>query len=321
MDVYDGHSNDDENTIDISLAIFRGHKGEVNSCTLSPDYQLLVTAADDSRLIIWNVLKRSKLCELIGHQGPVNSCVFSSNNKLVASGSHDSTVRLWETSTSECLKVLSGHSRSVEKVCFSPDDATLCSASWDKTLNIWDVKSGVILHCLVGHSDCVKSCVFSSCGTFIASGGWDFLVKVWKLKPTLKDTSEESKWMLRRYEKAPGCDVYVISMKGHTGNVSTVAFSIAGLLASGSWDRTVCLWDPFRGNLLKKLTGHSGWIKAVNFSINSIELASTADDDTVRVWNVISGECTKIYPALTDISQTCHFSSSGSLIASGSAPQ
>ena len=51
--------------------------------------------------------------------------------------------------------------------------------------------------------------------------------------------------------------------------------------ASGSWDRTVCLWDPFRGNLLKKLTGHSGWIKAVNFSINSIELASTADDDTV----------------------------------------
>ena len=29
MDVYDGHSNDDENTIDISLAIFRGHKGEV----------------------------------------------------------------------------------------------------------------------------------------------------------------------------------------------------------------------------------------------------------------------------------------------------
>ena len=54
---------------------------------------MLVTAADDSKLLIWNVTKQAVLCELKGHTGPVNCCVFTPDNKTIASASYDSTVR------------------------------------------------------------------------------------------------------------------------------------------------------------------------------------------------------------------------------------
>ena len=54
---------------------------------------MLVTAADDAKLLIWNVAKQTVLCELVGHTGPVNFCVFTPDNKLIASASYDCSVR------------------------------------------------------------------------------------------------------------------------------------------------------------------------------------------------------------------------------------
>ena len=46
------------------------------------------------------------------------------------------------------------------------------------------------------------------------------------------------------------------------------------------------------GRVRNRLFGHTGWIQAVNFreDDDGATLAS-ADDDTVRVWNVLRGDC------------------------------
>lgn len=63
--------------------------------------------------------------------------------------------------------------------------------------------------------------------------------------------------------------------------------------ASGSWDKTIRLWNPRTGSVLHVLRAHTGWVQAVSFSADSLRLASVCEDDTVRIWDVVKGECVK----------------------------
>lgn len=47
----------------------------------------------------------------------------------------------------------------------------------------------------------------------------------------------------------------------------SVAYSpVSNLLATGSYDNTVRLWNPETGDLLQSLNGHMGWVRSVIFS-------------------------------------------------------
>jgi len=54
--------------------------------------------------------------------------------------------------------------------------------------------------------------------------------------------------------------------------------------ASGSFDRTVKLWEVSSGKLLSSLEGHKDYVNTVVFSPDGSFLASASGDDTVKVW-------------------------------------
>jgi WD40 repeat protein len=81
-------------------------------------------------------------------------------------------------------------------------------------------------------------------------------------------------------------------MLGHKGAVRAVAYSPDGrLIASGSDDRSVRLWDARTGKAFgPPLEGHTGSVIALMFSSDGKQVISGSLDDSVRHWEVSSGQ-------------------------------
>lgn len=69
------------------------------------------------------------------------------------------------------------------------------------------------------------------------------------------------------------------TLSGHTNYVMSVAYSPRGtLLASGSFDESVRLWDSVQGKCLKTLPAHSDAVSMVDFNGDGSLLATSSYD-------------------------------------------
>ena len=128
--------------------------------------------------------------------------------------------------------------------------------------------------------------VFSPDGHFVAAA-----------RNTLRDGSI---FVLELWAAATGEKVASVPQRPnateHSGMISSIAFDPRGkLLASGSWDHSIRLWDVATLQCIERLHGNPSEVWAVAFTADGQGIISGAKDGTVRLWPTNSAPKEKLY--------------------------
>ena len=302
---------------------------------------LLASASLDHTIKIWNWQTGECVRTLEGHDQGVWAAAFTPDAQQLVSGGIDQTVRLWNVRTGECLKVLSGHKSSVWSVIISPDGQYIASGSQTGIIKIWHLNSGRCQKSLVGHTGWTWALAYSNDGQRLYSGSyqdstvrlWDtqrghcvkifsgFTNEVWSLAflrngQQLVSGSHDRK--VRLWNVSTGKSLTSIE---HNSPVMGLSLSPdESLLASsgGSKGTDFSLWSLNTLLLEKRLSGHTRMVHAVAFHPSGNWLASAAEDQTVRFWNLADGACFRTIKAHEEIVWSVAFSHDGKLLATGS---
>jgi WD40 repeat protein len=79
----------------------------------------------------------------------------------------------------------------------------------------------------------------------------------------------------------------ITTLSGHLTGVSSIALTPDGqILASGSADRTIKIWNLSTGKVQTTLSGHSSAVNSVAFSPDGQTLASGSVDKTIKLWDI-----------------------------------
>jgi WD40 repeat protein len=241
---------------------------------------------------------------LKGHSKIVSSAEFSPDGGQIVSGSDDNTIRIWDVHSGQLFAgPFEGHSENVSSVGYSPDGKRVASGSWDTTIRVWDLhtqEGKLIVPPLEGHTSRVRWIRFLPDGKSIISGSQDGRIKIWNLDTgtcqvdisIIHQQDDPQDYSGSLYEsKSDQAQSYDQYEDVHS-SISSMAFSPDGrLVASGSFDCSVRIWNAYTGELVTgPLKGHSSEVCLVEFSPDRCWVASGSLDRTIMVWHVQTGQ-------------------------------
>ena len=160
------------------------------------------------------------------------------------------------------------------------DNETLIGTVYDRTLRGWDVTTGTRrwYRFLNGENQISRG--------FARSSGNDPLLVAHE-NPRSNDSRGILVW---RFHADAAWPVAGVASVGHASSIRGLAFKPnSHLLAGGSTDGTICIWDYQRTRVdpqhKRTLEGHRRPVNSVAWSPDGEVLASGSNDGTVRLWN------------------------------------
>ncbi|KAI6012396.1 U3 small nucleolar RNA-associated protein [Pisolithus orientalis] len=268
-----------------------------------------IALATNSSLIRVYSTSGSSVQLLPGHSDIVLSLDRSAGGHVFASGSKDNSARIWAPSHSSavsaqwtCVAFCEGHAGSVGAVAISrthSDTDTrlrfLFTGSQDRTIKMWDLSDvpltsddQQVLKCrslttFKAHEKDINSLDVAPTDQLLASGSQDRTANVYEIFYCPSSGS-----------RPPSGEIKILgTCKGHKRGVWNVKFGkTERVLATGSGDKTIRLWNLEDFTCVKTFEGHANSVLRVDFINHGTQLVSSASDGLVKLWSTREEECT-----------------------------
>ncbi|CCL98378.1 uncharacterized protein FIBRA_00373 [Fibroporia radiculosa] len=185
------------------------------------------------------------------------------------------------------------HSDWVNDILLCNQNQTLITASSDGTVRAWNPhahENTVPLQdpVTIGtHGDYVRCLAHSRDRHWVASGSFDRTIKLWDLGAASSNT--------------PVATLTAPEASGPKGSIYALAMDSCGtMIASGSPERVVRLWDPRSNKRIGKLVGHTDNIRAMLLSEDARYLLTGSADASIKLWSLYSQRCLHTFTHHTD---------------------
>ncbi|KAF4618632.1 hypothetical protein D9613_010107 [Agrocybe pediades] len=238
---------------------------KISSVAISPSGEWLAFGARKlGQLLVWEWQSESYVLKQQGHYFDMNTLSYAPDGQTIATGGDDGKVKVWSTYTGFCFVTFTEHSAPISSVAFAKQGSVLFSASLDGTVRAYDLIRYRNFRTFTSPSPVQFSCLaVDPSGEVVAAGSTDsYEIFLWSV------------------QTGKLLDI----MAGHTGPVSSLAFSPTGAnqLASVSWDKTMRVWNIF---------GRSGAVEPFSLNSDALALAFRPDGREVAV-STLDGQIT-----------------------------
>lgn len=239
-------------------------------------------------------------------KGWVRDIEFSPDGNQLAVAT---TTGIWiyDSYTGKQINRFEGHMGGANAISYSQDGKLLAAAHQDLTIRLWEPTSKTNkkpVPALRGHKGKIYAVTFSSDdrSSMLASASADKTIRLWD--PHTETDNER-----------------LIAILPYKDSVRTVAFSSDNrMLAGGSDDGIIQVWDPGTGDRIYEFKEHTDSVRAVHFSRNRTELVSASLDGSALLWSLV-GEGGKLHSPIQHNASVyaVKFSPDGNTFATGSA--
>ncbi|HNB51166.1 MAG TPA: TIR domain-containing protein [Anaerolineales bacterium] len=286
---------------EVAQRVFRGHSSAVNALDWGPDGKL--TSGADF-IYVWDTAANNSLTTYPGHLDWTYSVQWTPQGQLLSAGG-DGRVIFWDEATQAIeesvpnayagklvaysnTRVLSGAyliDREEKKNywfpgyghIFSPDGSAVVGLTGSE-MAMWPIAplfetGDLVTNTLtVEEASNMQSVTWSPDGKTLATGQYDGTIILWDYN-----------------SGGPSVSIRA-TLPGHTGGISTMAWSPDGRLASVGGDNTIIVWDIAAQTQEKTFTANSEVpITGMSWSPTG-ELATVSGDNNIVIWDVDKGE-------------------------------
>ncbi len=289
--------------------MLRGNGNRVWGVAFSPDGKTLAGAADNRTARLWDISSRDLPDSLPKQPEPISSISFSADSQILSTTTGSSPIRLWNINSGDSKPEQFQSQEFGQVYCsaFAPSDRLLALATFDGNIHLIDQLDSKKLSVIAGPKMSIGSLAFSKDGSILA-GDCDDRMIIWDTQSskTLYDVQIEGHNPgPQRFVFSPDGKTMAISSRvnveqlelstgrvtelrtGHRNNLNCVSYSPDGqMLATGSDDRSIKLWDTRLQQEIATLRGHTNDVKCLAFSPDGRTLASGGQDRVIRLWDV-----------------------------------